>query len=150
MLNPKIITITLSVLFMLGSSTLSSAEITEDMIAAAWLFDGDAEDVSGNGFDGEVKGGKFVGGKIGDAIELNGSSDWIEIPKRIGEFEEITFAHWVKSTGREAQWRVFFNVNGWKAGDIHYQMHPNNKVEFSIHSNPGWERHFCELHVSRR
>lgn len=137
MLNVRIITITLSLMLMLGMSLTGSAEIDEDMIAAAWLFDGDAEDVSGNGFDGEVKGGKFVTGKIGDAIELNGSDEWIEIPKRIGEFEELTFAHWVKSTGREAQWRVFFNVNGWKAGDIHYQMHPNNKVEFSIHSNPG-------------
>lgn len=137
MLNAKIITIALGVMLALSFSLTASAEITEDMIAAAWLFDGDAEDVSGNGFDGEVKGGKFVAGKIGDAIELNGTTEWIEIPKRIGEFEEITFAHWVKSTGREAQWRVFFNVNGWKAGDIHYQMHPNNKVEFSIHSNPG-------------
>ena len=133
----RIFTIALSVVFTLGISLTGSAEITEDMIAAAWLFDGDAADISGNGFDGELKGGKFVAGKIGDAIELNGSTEWIEIPKRIGEFEDITFAHWVKSTGREAQWRVFFNVNGWKGGDIHYQMHPNNKVEFSINGNPG-------------
>ena len=116
MLNARIITIALSVMLMLSINLIGSAEITEDTIAAAWLFDGDAKDVSGNGFDGEVKGGKFVKGQIGDAIELNGSDEWIEIPKRIGEFEEITFAHWVKSTGREAAWRVFFNVNGWKAG----------------------------------
>ena len=133
----QIFTITLSVVFTFGISLTGSAEITEDMIAAAWLFDGDAADVSGNGFDGELKGGKFVAGKIGDAIELNGTTEWVEIPKRIGEFEEITFTHWVKSTGREAQWRVFFNVNGWKGGDIHYQIHSNNKVEFSINGNPG-------------
>ena len=60
-------------MLILGMSLTGSAEINEDMIAAAWLFEGDAEDVSGNGFDGEVKGGKFVTGKIGDAIELNGS-----------------------------------------------------------------------------
>ena len=137
MLNARIITVTLSVLLILGINPTVSAEITEDMVAAAWLFDGDAADFSGNGFDGEVEGGTFVAGKIGEAIELNGKNEWVEIPKRLGEFEEITFTHWVKSTGREAQWRVFFNVNGWKVGDIHYQMHPNNKVEFSIHSNPG-------------
>ena len=102
MLKARVITIVLSLMLMLSMSLTGSAEINEDMIAAAWLFEGDAEDVSGNGFDGEVKGGKFVTGKIGDAIELNGASDWVEIPKRIGEFEEITFAHWVKSTGREA------------------------------------------------
>lgn len=137
MLNARIITVTLSVLLTLGMSLNVSAEITEDMVAAAWLFEGDAADFSGNGFDGEVEGGKFVAGKIGQALELNGKNEWVTISKRIGEFEEITFAHWVKSTGREAQWRVFFNNDGWKPGDIHYQMHPNNKVEFSIHSNPG-------------
>ena len=138
MLNARVITVILSVMFTLGISLTVSAEITEDMIAAAWLFDGDAADVSGNGFDGEVEGGKFVGGKIGDAVELNGKSEWVTISKRIGEFEEITFTHWVKSTGREAQWRVFFNNDGWKAGDIHYQMHPNNKVEFSINATKVW------------
>ncbi len=137
LLNARIIIFILSMLLMLGTSLTVSAEITEDMIAAAWLFDGDAADVSGNGFDGEVEGGKFVAGQIGEAVELNGKSEWVAIPKRIGEFEEITFAHWVKSTGRESQWRVFFNNDGWKAGDIHYQMHPNNKVEFSINGNPG-------------
>jgi hypothetical protein len=127
---------------------LGSAEITEDMVAAAWIFDGNAEDISGNGFDGELQGGKFVDGKIGKAIELNGTNEWIDIPKRIGSFEEITFTHWVKCTGRENGWRVFYNVNGWKPGDIHYQLHPNNKVEFSIHSNPGGNDKFANFAVS--
>ena len=147
MLNARVITIVLSLMLMLSMSLTGAAEINEDMIAAAWLFEGDAEDVSGNGFDGEVKGGKFVTGKIGDAIELNGSDEWVEIPKRIGEFEELTFTHWVKSTGREGAWRVFFNVNGWKVGDIHYQLAPNNKVEFSIHSNQGGSDTFANFAI---
>ena len=147
MLNLRVITIVFSLMLVLSISLTGSAEINEDMIAAAWLFEGDAEDVSGNGFDGEVKGGKFVTGKIGDALELNGSDEWVEIPKRIGEFEELTFAHWVKSTGREGAWRVFFNVNGWKVGDIHYQIAPNNKVEFSIHSNQGGSDTFANFAV---
>ena len=140
--------VALGVMLMLGMSLTVSAEINEDMIAAAWLFDGDAKDVSGNGFDGEVEGGKFVAGKIGDAIELNGTTEWIEIPKRLGEFEEITFAHWVKSTGREGQWRVFFNNNGWKAGDIHYQLAPDNRVEFSINGNPGGNDTFATYKIA--
>ena len=148
MSNVRIITVALGVMLMLSISLTGSAEINEDMIAAAWLFDGDAEDVSGNGFDGELKGGKFVAGKIGDALELNGSDEWVEIPKRIGEFEEITFAHWVKSTGREGAWRVFFNVNGWKGGDIHYQLAPNNKVEFSINGNPGGNDSFANYMIA--
>lgn len=97
----RFITFTLSLLLVLGFNMLGSAEITEDMIAAAWIFDGNAEDISGNGFDGELQGGKFVDGKIGKAIELNGTNEWVNIPKRIGSFEEITFTHWVKCTGRE-------------------------------------------------
>lgn len=128
---------TLSLLLILGFNMLGSAEITNDMIVAPWLFDGDAKDISGNGFDGEPQGGKYVDGQIGKAIELNGSSEWVTISKRMGSFEEITFAHWVKSTGRENDWRTFFNNAGWKGGDIHYQLHPNNKVEFSINGNAG-------------
>ena len=137
----------LSLLLILGFNMLGSAEITDDMIVAAWLFDGDAKDISGNGFDGEAQGGKYVDGQIGKAIELNGSSEWVAIGKKLGSFEELTFAHWVKSTGRESDWRVFFNVNGWKPGDIHYQLHPNNKVEFSIHSNPGGNDKFANFAV---
>ncbi len=144
----RFITFILSLLLVLGFNMLGSAEITEDMIAAAWIFDGNAEDISGNGFDGELQGGNFVDGKIGKAIELNGTNEWVNIPKRIGSFEEITFTHWVKCTGRENGWRVFYNVNGWKAGDIHYQLHPNNKVEFSIHSNPGGNDKFANFAVS--
>ncbi len=108
----RITTFILSLLFILGFNMLGSAEISNDMIVAAWLFDGDAKDVSENGFDGELQGGKFVDGKIGKAIELNGTNEWVNINKRMGSFEEITFAHWVKCTGRESGWRVFFNVTG--------------------------------------
>ena len=144
----RISTFILSLLLILGINMLGSAEITNDMIVAAWLFDGDAKDVSENEFDGELQGGKFVDGQIGKAIELNGSNEWITIGKRMGSFEEITFTHWVKCTGRENGWRVFFNATGWKAGDIHYQLHPNNKVEFSINGNPGGNDKFANFAVS--
>ena len=144
----RVLTLILSLLLTLGFTTLVSAEITGDIIVAAWTFDGDAADISGNGFDGEAQGGKYVAGKIGQAIELNGTNEWVNINTKMGSFEEVTFTHWVKSTGREAQWRVFYNTNGWKAGDIHYQLHPNNKVEFSINGNPGGNDSFADFAVA--
>ena len=142
----RLTAIMLSFLLMLSVFILPcSAQVTMDMVAAAWLFDGNAEDFSGNGFDGDLQGGKFVDGKFGQAIELNGTNEWINIAERIGSFEEITFTHWVQSTGRLGGWRVFFNNNGWKAGDIHYQLHPNNKVEFSINGNPGGNDAFADF-----
>lgn len=119
-------------------NTSICAKIDPNTISAAWLFEGNAEDITGNGFDGKIEGGaKFVQGKIGKAIELDDKDDFFKIPKKIGSFEEITFAHWVNSTDRDGQWRVFFNNDGWKGGDIHYQLHPNKQIEFSINGNPG-------------
>jgi hypothetical protein len=140
-----------SLLILLLSTVSSSGAIDPGTIAAGWLFDGDAKDVSGNGFDGKVEGGaKFVKGKFGDAIDLDGKDDWVTISKRIGEFEELTFTHWVQSTGRDAAWRVFFNNDGWKAGDIHYQLAPTGQgqVEFSIHSNPGGNDQFAAFSIT--
>ena len=144
----RIVIFVASIIFILGINMSVSAEITEDMVIAAWLFDGNAKDVTGNGFNGKQQGGKYVEGQIGQAIELNGTSEWIDIAERMGSFEEITFSHWVKCTGRDGGWRVFFNVNGWKAGDIHYQLHPNNKVEFSINGNPGGNDTFANFAVT--
>ena len=78
---------------------------------------------------------------------MNGSSEWVTISKAMGSFEEVTFAHWVQSTGRENGWRVFFNNDGWKGGDIHYQLHTNNKVEFSINGNIGGNDTFANFAV---
>ena len=141
----RLTTIMLSLLTLCVFILPCSAQVTMDMVAAAWLFDGNAEDFSGNGFDGDLQGGKYVDGKFGQAIELNGTNEWINIAERIGSFEEITFTHWVQSTGRLNGWRVFFNNNGWKGGDIHYQVHPNNKVEFSINGNPGGNDAFADF-----
>ena len=138
-------TIALSLLVLSFISLPVFAQVSPDLVAAAWLFDGDAEDFSGNGFDGELQGGSFVDGKFGTAIQLNGTNEWINIPNRIGSFDELTFTHWVKSTGRLNGWRAFFNNTGWKAGDIHYQLHPNNKVEFSINGNPGGNDAFADF-----
>ena len=124
--------------------SFAHADIDPASIVGAFLFDGDAKDISGNGNDGKLQGGKFVDGQFGKAIELNGKSDWIVVPK-MGEFEEISILAWVNVTGRLSSWRVIYNADGWKVGDIHHQLHPNNKVEFSIHSNPGGNDQFSDF-----
>lgn len=117
------------------------AEIDPKSIVGTWLFDegqgNTAKDSSDNGKNGDIQGGaKYVDGKFKKALELNGKDAWVHVSS-IGTFDEITIAEWVNSTGRVGDWRVIFNNDGWKAGDVHHQLHPNNKVEFSIHSNPG-------------
>lgn len=124
----------------------SYADINPETIVAAYLFNGDAKDSSGNGKDGEVAGNvKWVNGKFDQAIELNGTNAWVEVPE-LGTFDEVTIAEWVNATGRVGQWRVLINNNGWKAGDIHHQLYPDDRVEFSIHSNPGGNDTFGTFH----
>ncbi|MFQ6044454.1 MAG: LamG domain-containing protein [Candidatus Poribacteria bacterium] len=136
-----IICVSLIAMGLLFIATRGYAEIEPKSIAAAWLFDegkgNTAKDFSGNGKDGDIKGGvNWVDGKFGKALELNGKDAWVHVPS-IGTFDEVTIAEWVNSTGRVGQWRVIINDDGWSTGMIHHQLHPNNKVEFSIHSNPG-------------
>ncbi len=135
--------ITISFLF----AQLGNAEIDPKSIVGAWLFDETngkvATDSSDNGNDGKLVGGaKWVKGKFGNAIELNGKDAWVTVPE-IGPLEEFTLVKWFNSTGRVNQWRCFFNRDGWASGFVHYQFRPDNKMEMAIHSNnpvrhPGW------------
>ncbi|MDE0010894.1 MAG: LamG domain-containing protein [Candidatus Poribacteria bacterium] len=126
---------------------VGNAEIDPGSIVGAWLFDETggkvAKDSSDNGNDGDLKGGaKFVKGKFGNAIELNGKDGWVTVPE-IGPLEDFTLMKWFNSTGRVGLWRCFFNRDGWSPGFVHYQFRPDNKMEMAIHSNnpvrhPGW------------
>ncbi len=126
----------------------SHAEIDPTTIVGAWLFDEAdgkvASDSSDKGNDGNLVGGaKWVKGKFGNAIELNGTDAWVTVPQ-IGPLADFTLLKWFNSTGRVNSWRCFFNRNGWAAGFVHYQFRTDNKMEIAIHSNdpvrhPGWE-----------
>lgn len=127
---------------------MGAAEIDPATIVGAWLFDESdgkvASDSSDMGNDGNLVGGaKWVKGKFGNAIELNGTDAWVTVPK-IGPLADFTLLKWFNSTGRVNSWRCFFNRNSWAAGYVHYQFRPDNKMEIAIHSNapvrhPGWE-----------
>lgn len=67
-----------------------------------WKFDGDATDSSGNGNNGTLVGSpSYVSGRIGSAISLNGSSQYIDLgvytlsPQLSGS-SAITQSAWIK------------------------------------------------------
>ena len=90
------------VIGMLCSISICAADILEDTLVAAWLFDEDqglkTADASGNGHDGDIKGAKWVQGKIGAALEFNGDGNIVEIPHHADfDLTEYTISAWIKT-----------------------------------------------------
>ena len=85
-----------------GAGFDASAEIDPDTVVGLWLFDeGNGKvvsDASGNGLDGEFEGKpKWVQGKFGEGLELDGQGAYVKIPDHENPQEAITVSIWVKS-----------------------------------------------------
>ena len=83
-------------------NSTASAEIDPDTIVGMWLFDegkgNAATDETGNGLDGEFEGKpKWVNGKFGKGLELDGAEAHIVIPAHENPTKAITVSIWAKS-----------------------------------------------------
>ncbi len=70
-----------------------------DGLIAHYPFDGDANDASGNGNHGTVQGNlKYVVGKIGQAIQLNGKDTYIDVGDKADAMSNsFTLSAWIKT-----------------------------------------------------
>jgi len=109
----KILIVTFSVLISIGLiASASFAEFEMEDAIGIWLFEenaGDvAKDLSPNGNDATLNGGpKWVKGKFGQAIEFDGSDDYLSAQDSdsldaVGE--GLTLMAWVDSGGWNAGW----------------------------------------------
>jgi hypothetical protein len=77
-------------------------------LVASYAFEGNASDGSGNNFNGTVVNGPmFLAGHSGLAVDLNGTNQFVQIPRSIQD--SFTIAFWVRTTttgGTGAQWWV--------------------------------------------
>ena len=90
----------------------ADAAIDPETVVGAWMFDegsGDvASDISDNGLDGTLQGGpKWVNGKFGKALQLDGIGAFVEVPAHENPREAITVSIWVKSLTDN------WNQHGW-------------------------------------
>ena len=92
---------------LLCSIGVCTADVLEDALVGAWLFDGNqgntAKDASGNGHDGDIMGAKWVQGKIERALEFDGNGNIVEIAHHADfDLTEYTASAWIKteSTGK--------------------------------------------------
>ena len=87
---------------LLCGTGISVADVLEDALVGAWLFDenqgGTTEDASGNGHNGKIIGAKWVQGKIETALEFNGDGNIVEIPHHADfDLTEYTISAWIKT-----------------------------------------------------
>ena len=76
--------------------------------SARYAFDGDGHDGWGNGQDAMFVGApKFTGGRYGQAIELNGTTDYLQVSPRMGDSTDFSFAGWVFWNGGGSWQRIF-------------------------------------------
>ena len=76
--------------------------------SARYGFDGDAHDGWGNGQDGMFVGAPtFRAGRYGQAVELNGATDYIQVSPRMGDSADFSFAGWVFWNGGGSWQRIF-------------------------------------------
>ncbi len=121
----------------------ADAAIDPETVIGVWLFDegnGDvAGDASGNGLDGALKGNpKWVDGKFGKALQLDGSGAHVEVPGHENPREAITVSIWVKSLTEN------WNQHGWFVEKRNaFVLHPNTNtkdVAWALCNNGCWNK----------
>ncbi len=72
-----------------------------------------AYDSSGNGFDGTLTGDtKWVAGKYGPGVEVDGDGDYVEIPPIGINSDTVTMSAWIKRDGTQSDYTgVYFTRN---------------------------------------
>ena len=97
---------------LLCSAGVCVADVLEDALVGAWLFDenqGDtAKDASRNGHTGDIIGAKWIQGKIGTALEFDGKGNIVEIPHdKAFDLTAYTASAWIK-TQPTGKWQTVF------------------------------------------
>ena len=106
-----------------------------------WSFDeaNGANDLNGNGHDGVIRGNpKAIAGKFGEALEFNGSTDYVEIPDApaISELKTLSLSAWINPTKLGAWVAVAekgIHLN-WSYG---FFIEPDGTLSFYVSTGPG-------------
>jgi fibronectin type 3 domain-containing protein len=104
----------------LGESA-NSAEVsrttqpTGNQLVAYLKMSGNVADSSGNNFQTDVFGSpQYSTGHVGSAINLDGVDDFVTLPYRVANSDDITVAAWVKWGGGAPWQRIFdFGTGTW-------------------------------------
>jgi hypothetical protein len=93
-----------------------NAKIDSSTVVGMWTFDkdGDASDVSGKGHNGKLEGKvKWVDGKFGKAIDLDGSSFVVVDHANDMNLQTFSLMAWVKTPTLPTDWWTIACKDGW-------------------------------------
>jgi hypothetical protein len=127
--------------FILIKSLIVTA-VSDATPVAIWLLDEGtgavAKDTSGNGHDGEIRGGsKWIEGKINQAIEFDGSSGYIFVADHpdFALTKNMTVALWVKVNAPGPQQQIFFRGDNRGGLDPYWIGVTSDSIKFLIEGN---------------
>jgi len=82
-----------------GIAYLTKAMLSPNDLVGLWHFDGDADDSSANENDGTVSGATYVDSPMGQALSLDGTSDYVEVADSpsLDVTGELTIEAWVRA-----------------------------------------------------
>ncbi len=108
--------LTIGLAFLLATFAPRGDSVDLKDAVGVWLLDeksGEvAHDSSGNGNDGTLQnGGNWVKGKFGNALELNGTNQFVEVPDSdsLDLEDEVTMICWFWWEGSGDGWQTFFS-----------------------------------------
>ena len=130
-------------LIMVSPSFAKAGIDYEDHLVGLWKFDevkGTAiEDSSGNVIEGELKGsGKWVDGKFGKAIQLDGKTGFVAIKPHANPTTAITVSAWVKS--KTPKWNNHGFIMSKRAAYIIHNNTDGVTVSFPICNGACWNK----------
>ena len=119
-MNSRIYLITFTLLFGIFSLNAAVASIVTDGLVSYWTFDKGyvvnktLKDVWGDN-DGKIVGNpKIVPGRVGEALEFDGSGDFVNL-STLGDFGRqigtASFEAWIKTTNK-TDWMTLINTHG--------------------------------------
>jgi hypothetical protein len=137
-----IFTAVLSVVVMLVGS--GYAEIEHETIIGVWMFnegEGDlAGDSSENGLDGKImNGANWVDGKFGDALELDGINDYVDLgtDERLKP-QHLTILAWFNTRKLNGYGHIFQTGNDWDdMAGIVFRVHQDGYFQAAAAQGPG-------------
>jgi predicted ribosomally synthesized peptide with SipW-like signal peptide len=87
----------------------------ETDLVAYYPFEGSADDVSGNGYDGSITNqGAYVGGRSGRAVSFDGTEGYVNVPDASGldGFSSLTVTAWFRLDGVGGPANTLVRKNG--------------------------------------